>query len=307
MDASFTKLLGLLTGVCVFLLPVIFVRLWTRRHPLKMAPFFWGLIMWTVFSGLGWSASHYFRESLDGILGHVFPAEWKLFQGDVSVALIYAVVETSLILWLALRPPYHASPWESVISFGLGYGALEGLIYGMVHMIVWVRPDLVPESSREVLLERSALSMGAPLVERLFTYLTHIYAILLVFYAVRCQGWWWLFLAFMYKFMFYGVIAVGWTLGAPQGSFENMMNLWTMELAVFAFGSLGLAGVLHMGYIYHRAGDGPGLDPEFPTSNAQDRIEAEATVLTKAGSPSNQNEEKPVPEKVEKAEKTEKV
>lgn len=257
-----TRLLGVFTAVLIMGLAGLFLAVWKKRHPLHKGPFRWGILAWIMASGLGYMAAQKFGVTVAGTVALFLPDASESVQINFAVALIYAAIETSLILWVVLKRPYQESNWEAAICLGLGYGAAEAVTYGFLHLVFWIRPDVVPQASQDVLLGMSGFAVVAPLVERLFSYLTHMYGALLIFYAVRFRIWKWLIAAFGYKFLFYSMGAVGWGLAGPDGLGGELRNLLVLELGIIALGGLGLAGLLHMGYLYHRAGDGPGLGGE---------------------------------------------
>lgn len=254
-----TRLLGFFTSVLIMSLAGLFLAIWKKRHPLHKGPFRWGILTWILAWALGYMAAQKFGTAVAGTVALFLPDAPESVQINFAVALIYAAIETSLILWVVLKRPYQESNWEAAICFGLGYGAAEAVTYGFLHLVFWIRPDVVPQASQDVLLGMSGFAVVAPLVERLFSYLTHMYGALLVFYAVRFRIWKWLIAAFCYKLLFYSMGAAGWGLAGPDGLGGELRNLLVLELGIIALGGLGLAGLLHMGYLYHRAGDGPGL------------------------------------------------
>ena len=258
---SGTNVIGVISGLAVFFLPFLFVRLWRARHPVFAAPFAWGVLVWILASGLGWAVVNAYSDAALSIVSLFTPGLAEGVRLNLAAALIYAVLETSLVLWIALKSSYQEATWEKGVCFGLGYGAAECLVYGAGLFAAWARPGLLPEESRASMASLPLVAAAAPLVERTFSYLTHMYAALAVFYGVRSQNWKWVLGAAGYKFIFYAVSAVGWGMASSDELLHTPKDLWTVQLAVLAFGALGLSGLLHLGYVYHRLGDGPGLNP----------------------------------------------
>jgi hypothetical protein len=87
----------------------------------------------------------------------------------------------------------------------------------------------------------------APVVERLFVVFAHIFACVLIFYAIAAGEAKWAWLAILYKTL----------LDAPAAfalfwAVEGVEKLWTIEAVIVVFGLIGLWGTM---VIVHRYRD----------------------------------------------------
>ena len=90
------------------------------------------------------------------------------------------------------------------------------------------------------------LAMGlAPVVERLSVIFAHIFACVLIFYAIATGEPKWVWLGIVYKTLLDAPagFATFWGVGAPA-------KLWTIEAIIAVFGLIGLWGTIQIGRRY---------------------------------------------------------
>lgn len=120
------------------------------------------------------------------------------------VGLLTGVFEGAL-LWLVLRyTRLGKAPWPKPLAFGIGFGATEAIVIGLntlaTMLTALLAPALIPPDAMQELAAANTLWLNLmPISERFFTILVHIFAKVLIFYAVatRQARWFWLSFAYM--------------------------------------------------------------------------------------------------------------
>ncbi len=243
-----------LTGLLMLIVPFLFIRIWRSRRPLVVRFFVWGIIAWGLVFFLGEVFNQMFKGDILGFLSGRIPASHTLVSEVFYIALVFTLIECGLLLLVLLRGGYQAATWNQAISLGLGYGFIEMMVFGLLWLgavtAVFLRADKLPGEVVNQLLTMPWQNFAAPVVERCFTFLAHIYSVVLISYAVRTVRWRHLLWAITYKLAFYSLIAYGWVKYGYRSLMVDVKVTWNIELAVIAFGGLGLAGLLYLGYSY---------------------------------------------------------
>ena len=148
------------------------------------------------------------------------------------------------ITWIVLRyTRLGKAAWKSALSFGIGFGAIEAFLLGLGSLgavtAAILIPDRLPLDFLKQFSQSNFLFFLAPIWERFFAVLIHIYTNVLIFYAVvqRRPGWFWL--AFVYKSLI-DAAAAFYLLNNIQG----LVQIWCMEGIVAVWGIAGYAGTL---------------------------------------------------------------
>jgi uncharacterized membrane protein YhfC len=145
--------------------------------------------------------------------------------------------------WLLLRyTKLGRVPWARALAFGIGFGAVEAVLLGANSLIgvvtAIVSPSALPlETLEQIAHQTTALYIAAPVWERTFTVLIHIFANVCLFYGVVRQRARWLWVAFAFKTAIDSVAA--W---AQFGLLATVGGIWIVEGIVAAFGIAGWFG-----------------------------------------------------------------
>ena len=157
-----------------------------------------------------------------------------------------------LVVWAVLRRmPIGRAPFQSALAFGIGFGVVEALLLGMASLgtslSMMSMPRSVPLAALDQFARSSTLLANlAPVSERLFTVMVHIFSNVAIFYAIarRRSGWMWL--AFLYKTLIDSLAAYV----QLQGLTGNLSVIWQVEGVVAVWGLLGLWATAWLGRHY---------------------------------------------------------
>lgn len=178
-----------------------------------------------------------------------------LFSPGNLIAYLYIGAMTGVfeagLAWVILRKiRWGKATWNQALVFGIGFGAFEALLLGLVNggasLAGLLNPNTPSGSSLATLANNATLVMGmAPVVERLAVIFAHILACVLIFYAIASREAKWGWLAILYKTLLDapGGFASFWGSNTPE-------KLWTLEAVIVLFGLLGLWGTIQIARRY---------------------------------------------------------
>lgn len=119
------------------------------------------------------------------------------------VGALTGIFEVGLVALLLFSTRLGRVSWQHALAFGLGFGAMEALFFGVVSlsstlasMLITMVHPLAPEAAARL---GSILWVAAPVVERLAAVLIHTCANVLIFYAVLTRQPRWFWIAFCCK------------------------------------------------------------------------------------------------------------
>lgn len=238
----------LLPGAGMILVSLAFVIYAARRRWLGWRYLFLGALFWIVTVLVKFA----FAIPVNPILFHVLGVtQDKLFSLGNLIAYFYigaltGIFEAGLAYLILRKVRWGKSSWDQALVFGIGFGAIEAFLLGFGNLLSSVvgitSPDTLSISTLGTLAHNATLIMGsAPVVERLFIILAHIFACVLIFYAIARGETKWAWLAILYKSL----------LDTPAGfaSFWGVGTagrLWTIEAFVVVFGLIGLWGTIQI-------------------------------------------------------------
>lgn len=184
-------------------------------------------------------------------------ASEKLFSPENLIAYLYIGALTGIfevgLAWLVLsKTRWGRATWSQALIFGIGFGVIEALLLGLSGLssalVGLISPGVLPVPTLGTLAGQATLGMGlAPVVERLFVILAHIFSCVLIFYAINRREARWGWLAILYKTL----------LDTPAGfaafwGTGTAAKIWTIEAVIALLGILGLWGTLLIARHYPR-------------------------------------------------------
>lgn len=166
--------------------------------------------------------------------------------GDVVMYLyigsLTGIFEVGLV-WLLVRlTRLKGASWKQALAFGIGFGAVEAFLLGLSSLgnmvAAAVNPGIIPPEALEQLARANDIRLSlAPIVERFFTVLVHIFANVLIFYAVAARKPAAFWVAFLYKTLIDSAAAYGQLTGL-----DTLGKIWAIEALVVLWGVLGWLG-----------------------------------------------------------------
>jgi uncharacterized membrane protein YhfC len=236
----------LLSGLGMMAAALVVVIDWKLHARIPWSLFGWGALAWVisiVFKSYAALPTETVMESVRAALPESFsePVIW------IYIGLLTGIFECGVTLFFAYITPVRSQGWEGVVGFGLGFGAFEALLLGLISFIlillVWLVPDKLPPDLVQQALAgaQSTIAIPAPVLERINAIFLHALSCLLIVYAVQTREWKWILASFLYKT---AIDSIAGYIHITYG-LENLtpQALWTFEVAILPFGIVGVWGL----------------------------------------------------------------
>lgn len=242
----------LLPGIGMILVSLAFIIYTARRKMLGWRYLGLGALFWVLTVTVKFLFAIPVNSSVFQLLGGSYD---NLFSLGNLVFYLYVGALTGIfeagLAWLILRKiRWGKASWSQALVFGIGFGTVEAVLLGFSSLgsalAGLLAPDSLPVSALGSLASASTLAVGlAPVFERLCVIFAHIFACVLIFYAIASGEAKWGWLAILYKTL----------LDAPAGfaSFwgtGTASKIWTIEAIIAVFGLLGLCGTIWLARRY---------------------------------------------------------
>lgn len=201
-----------------------------------------GALAWVVTVVLKFVWALAFNQTIYAALQSVLPASLADPIFALYVGALTGLFEV-LLLWLVMRyTRLGRMTWGHALAFGIGFGVVEALLLGLQSLANAVfaiaTPALVPVGPEAIAQMNNPLLQLAPIIERFFAILLHIFSCLLVIYAARTRQARWFWLAFVYKTGIDTVAAL-----AQIRGLVTYPTIWAIELVVAVWGIAGWLGI----------------------------------------------------------------
>lgn len=236
------------SGAGMIFVAIAVVVGWKVRHRVSWMFFLWGALAWiagVTLKGIAAIPNEIVIGSVRGFLPN-FLAEPLLW---IYIGLLTGVFESGAVLGVTLLRRVRAATWQEALGLGLGFGAIEAFILGVVSLLLVLVFVLVPPEEIPPVLQPMApaegitglLTIPAPIVQRVTAILVHGCACLLIIYAVQRRAWSWFWVSFGYKTL---VDAIAACFHLTCG-LENLtpLEVWGIELVFMPFGVIGAWGI----------------------------------------------------------------
>lgn len=222
--------------------------LWWWKKRIEAKFFLYGLILWIIAISPKYIMDLTLTDPLFSYLKGFGDAVYVILAG-LYVGLRTGLLESGLSYLIILKSKIKEVNLNQAIALGIGFGSTEALFIGFSSfistLVFLLHPDLInriPESQREVILQQlnqPSIVIPAPILERAFALIIHIFAILLLFYAIRRSDVRYLLASIFYKTLADGPIPAFRTyldLNVPQ-------NVYLVELYFAILALIGLLGI----------------------------------------------------------------
>lgn len=239
--------------VTVGILPMIY---WHRSRRVKAAPY--------VFGGVLWVAAMIPKIVIDLTVGELINTWAKtalaglgpLIFAGLFVGLRTGAFESGFSYLAFLRTRLKNASFEDAVGFGLALGGTEAVVLGLGSflniLLFLLYPGLleqIPLGQREAVvaaLDSPSAIVFAPIIERAFTILVHLFATILVYAAALGHNQRFFWASFLYRAGLDGMVPGFSRLLAVSPN--PVATTYLIELVIVIYGLLGFYGV----YWLHR-------------------------------------------------------
>ncbi|MFA5406353.1 MAG: YhfC family glutamic-type intramembrane protease [Candidatus Nanoarchaeia archaeon] len=191
----------LLSPIGMILIGLLTIIYWRTKHKSKLILFAWGGLLWFMAimlkSVLDYTVMPYFYE----FINNLWPAA-LLVIASITLGLRTGFFESG-ISYLMLKGKLKKPSWNDTIAIGIGFGASEAILFGvlsLINMLVLMNPAFMSTLSEveltmlEAQLSQNTIIVVAAWLERFFALLVHVFATALVIKALtksKKKFLWW--------------------------------------------------------------------------------------------------------------------
>ena len=236
----------ILSGIGMLIVGAAAPLIWWWKKGTKIEFFIYGLLLWVIAISpkflMDFTITNPLSESLL-VYGNL---AYAVVTG-LYVGLRTGLLESGLSYVVIKKTRMRGADLNQAIAIGVGFGAVEAIFIGFssfVNILAFLLYpgliDKIPESQRDIVIQQlnqPSLMIPVPILERTFVIIIHIFALLLVFYAIKTTKIKYLIASIIYKTV----------VDAPIPAFQTYLNLNMPGDAYVVeayFGILALIGLL---------------------------------------------------------------
>jgi uncharacterized membrane protein YhfC len=248
----------LLSGLGMMLAGILPVLWWRYRTLVPWRDFWLGAAVWglAIFIKviLDLTITPFFVNWLQGIYTILGIA----ILSGAYVGLRTGLLESGFTYLLALKTRVKKYDFQQAVAFGLGFGCAEAFLLGLFSFlsvsVLIVFPqliDLMPPAQKVAILEQitgPTIIAFAPIIERVFTILVHVFCTVLAIHAVRSRRIEYFLLSFLVKTGFDGALPL---LMLSYDS-TTVEGIYSIEAFVVLIGIVSLGGIFWLRSVYQK-------------------------------------------------------
>ncbi|MEN4097365.1 MAG: YhfC family glutamic-type intramembrane protease [Methanobacteriaceae archaeon] len=209
-----------------------------------------GILAWTISVALKIAWAVPTNKPILNFLKSKLPAK---LSGPISwgyIGLLTGIFECGIALAFVLKfDILYQAGWVDILAFGVGFGAIEALILGLVSLghigYYTIRPESIPEKEKEALkiTPNSLLMIPIGIVERAATLPIHIFTKVLIILAVQQNIYLLFWLSFGFK-SFVDGIAAWMILEKDIRNITKASQFWTYESIFIVLALISIVGII---------------------------------------------------------------
>lgn len=160
----------------------------------------------------------------------------------VYVGSLTGIFEVGLVYLFLKLTRWGRASWKQALAFGIGFGGVEALLLGLNSLIsvgvVLLMPGQFDGATLNAVAQaNNLLYSAAPIIERIFVVLVHVFCGTAIFCAINASKPRWFWAAFILKTALDSVAAYA------QLNPQNTLGfLWALEGVIVIFGLISLYG-----------------------------------------------------------------
>jgi uncharacterized membrane protein YhfC len=247
--------LNLLSGFGMMAVGIAAIAYWhVKKHP-GPEYFLYGAILWAVAIGIKLAMDLTITQPIQSYFKSTLPILAVVIIMSLYVGLRTGIFESGLTYAVIKYSKLSKMGWNDAVALGIGFGGAEAIILGaqsLLNVIVFLAVPSLFYSLPLATQDQFALALiPLPVIERIFTLLVHVFATVLVVYAVKLSDLRWLALSIGLKTILDGALPIFNYYLSSLGTFKVL----PIELYVVLIGCISLYGLLWFGKKYGGAAD----------------------------------------------------
>ncbi|TRO47712.1 YhfC family intramembrane metalloprotease [Candidatus Bathyarchaeota archaeon] len=224
------------------------VLYWRRRTGAPLRLFYQGGLWWGLAMAPKFLMDIYLTPRISYWVFNRFGLVGALIGIGLYVGLRTGLLESAIVLLAFNREELNELSVDEAVAFGIGFGAFEAMFLGIPSLIQIAAFNLYPsmvesltlDQLMQLLVQLNAPTwvVGAPILERGFTMMAHVYAILLIYRGVTNEDSRSVLMAIAYKSALDAMVPLmQWLLSSGGFGMVYVVEVW-----VVIMGLVGLWG-----------------------------------------------------------------
>lgn len=163
------------------------------------------------------------------------------------IGILTGIFECGLVLaFVYFIPVLNQAEWPDILSFGIGFGAVEALYMGLSYLLYLIGSKYTAEpDDRLAVTKNNLLLIPVATVERISTLFVHLYSCVLIFVAVQENAYSYFWLSFAFKTLVDGI--AGWLILEKDARKTNIASQqWSYQIIFAILGLIGLYGTIKL-------------------------------------------------------------
>jgi uncharacterized membrane protein YhfC len=220
---------------------------WYLKYRTGLQYFLIGGILWAVAIGIKLAMDLTITQPIQAALLANLPVLTVVVIMSLYVGLRTGFLESGITYLVVKHTSLSRVRFNEAVALGIGFGGAEAIVLGVLSLTSVLSLILVPELQAlltpDVLAQFSPALIPFPIIERLFTLFIHVFAVVLVVYAVRSGELRWLWLSVLLKTVTDGPIP----LFTYYFKYLGVLYFIPIEVYVAVLGIISLAGLFWIG------------------------------------------------------------
>ena len=229
----------------------IFSILWSLNYGSKLSLILVGFLAWIVSIGLKLAWSIQTNKKIINYLEKKFSSK---LSGPITwtyIGSLTGIFECGIsLLFVLFIPSLFNANWQDIIGFGIGFGAIESIILGLIsltsNLYFLIKPSTAPKEIKKLwkkYKKYSVTAISTPIVERATTIPIHTLTKILIVLAVQQNMYYLFWLSFFFKSLVDSV--AGWShFKLKITNWKKPKQIWFIELIMILFGILSIIGIV---------------------------------------------------------------
>lgn len=239
-----------LSGIGMMLVGLLPILWWRYRTLVPWRDFWYGAGIWAAAISIKLLMDFSITPLLVRWLGGIYTGIGIAILMGAYVGLRTGFFESGFTYLFAIKKKLKNYDFQQAVAFGLGFGGSEAFLLGIISFInvavlIAFPPiiDLLPAADRAALLTQltqPSILILAPIIERAFTIMLHVFCTVLVIQAVKTRRMEYFMISFVYKALADGMLPLL-TMTFDRGT---IAGVYSIEAFVVALGIISAAGLL---------------------------------------------------------------
>lgn len=239
-----------LSGIGMMLVGLLPILWWRYRTLVPWRDFWYGAGIWAVAISIKLLMDVSITPLLVRWLGGIYTGVGIAILMGAYVGLRTGFFESGFTYIFAIKKKLKNYDFQQAVAFGLGFGGSEAFLIGIISFIniavLLAFPtiiNLLPAADRAALLTQLTLPnilILAPVIERAFTIILHVFCAVLVIQAVKTRRMEYFILSLVYKTLADGMLP----LLTMTFDRSTIAGVYSIEAFVVALGIISFMGLL---------------------------------------------------------------